>query len=159
MATGWSWVTEEPYLHYKHFISGVAPDLKLLIVSFSILCDAHCTHLREASQNIWSQGLSNNYPLLNLTRVNLHWGSVWSCRTALSHSPRRSPPSFCRTARPSRGGTGASAWAWIGPGLSLWRGLFYALSTRWKSPASTGVPNLKDCPEKVERAFWISSGI
>lgn len=38
---------EEPYLHNKHLISGVAPDLKLLVVSLGVLCDPHRTHLRE----------------------------------------------------------------------------------------------------------------
>lgn len=38
---------EGPYLHYKNLISGVTPYLKLLVVSFSVLCNAHRTHLRE----------------------------------------------------------------------------------------------------------------
>lgn len=36
---------QEPYLHDKNFISWIAPNFKFLIVSFSILCDAHRAHL------------------------------------------------------------------------------------------------------------------
>lgn len=47
MAWAQSNTAEDPYLHYKNFVSGVAPDLELLIVPLSILCNAHRTHLRE----------------------------------------------------------------------------------------------------------------
>lgn len=37
------------YLNDEDLFSGVAPNFKLLVVSFSVFCDAHSTHLRKKS--------------------------------------------------------------------------------------------------------------
>lgn len=34
-----------PYLNYIHLLSATVPDLKLLHISFDILCDSHSSHL------------------------------------------------------------------------------------------------------------------
>lgn len=137
------------YLDYKNFFPGVAPNLKLLVVSLSVLRDSYSAHLNRSRAfkyrgNCFFEGEPS---------LNLRSGSVWSCTTALSRSPPRSPLSSCRRAGPSRAGTGVSAWAWTGPGPLPWRGLFYVLSRRWRSPASAGGRGLRGYPEDEKILF------
>lgn len=95
--------------------------------------------------------LSKLEPSLKAPKADVHWVSVWSCTTEPFRNLRRFPPSACRTAGPSHAGISASAWAWSGPGPSPLHGLFYAPSTHWRSPASTGGPARTGYPEKNSR--------
>lgn len=68
---------ERPYLDYKNLVSGVTPNLKLLVVSFRVLGDAHRAHLRKERQentslHTVSPDLSLQLPIKSLPNVSLH---------------------------------------------------------------------------------------
>lgn len=106
------------YLNNIDLFSGVAPNFKLFVVSLCILSKTQCIHLLP-SHTEKHEAVSKKGRKLNVGWEwcwSSHSGTVWSCMRELSHSPPRSPPSSYRRAGPSRGGRGASAWAWNEPG-------------------------------------------